>query len=86
MLHTAASPRASSLGWTFAGLAVGAALLAIGALIVWAAIVLTLEAKRQALDARDIGTQETIPTRIYNGYGEYVAAMCAGMTNEPLFM
>ena len=39
----------------------------------------------QAME-RDIGTQKSIPTRIYNGYGEYVAAMYAGMTNEPLFM
>ncbi len=39
----------------------------------------------QAME-RDIGTQKSIPTRIYNGYGEYVAAMYAGMTNEKLFM
>ena len=39
----------------------------------------------QAME-RDIGTQQSIPTQIYNGYGEYVAAMYAGMTNEQLFM
>ena len=39
----------------------------------------------QAME-RDIGTQESIPTHIYNGYGEYVASMYAGMTNEQLFM
>jgi sulfoxide reductase catalytic subunit YedY len=35
---------------------------------------------------RDIGSGETIPTQIYNGYGEYVAAMYSGLTDEPLFM
>ncbi len=39
----------------------------------------------QAME-RDIGTQKSIPTRLYNGYGEYVAAMYAGMTGEKLFM
>jgi sulfoxide reductase catalytic subunit YedY len=39
----------------------------------------------QAME-RDIGTQKSIPTLLYNGYGEYVAAMYAGMTNEKLFM
>ena len=39
----------------------------------------------QAME-RDIGTQESIPTRIYNGYGEYVAGMYAGMTGERLFV
>ncbi len=35
----------------------------------------------------DIGTQKSIPTQIYNGYGEYVAAMYAGMpASEKLFM
>jgi sulfoxide reductase catalytic subunit YedY len=39
----------------------------------------------QAME-RDIGTQKSIPTLLYNGYGEYVAAMYAGMTGEKLFM
>lgn len=39
----------------------------------------------QAME-RDIGTGKEIPTQIYNGYGEYVAAIYAGMTNEKLFM
>lgn len=40
----------------------------------------------QAME-RDIGADgELIPTRIYNGYGEYVAHIYAGMENEPLFM
>ena len=39
----------------------------------------------QAME-RDIGTQKEIPTRIYNGYGEYVAAIYAGMKGEKLFM
>ena len=40
----------------------------------------------QAME-RDIGADgELIPTRIYNGYGEYVAHLYAGMENEPLFM
>ncbi len=39
----------------------------------------------QAME-RDITTNERIPTRIYNGYGEYVAGLYAGMENEPLFM
>ena len=40
----------------------------------------------QAME-RDIGTQKSIPTRIYNGYGEYVASIYAGMpASEKLFM
>ncbi len=39
----------------------------------------------QAME-RDIGTQESVPTQLYNGYGEYVAAMYSGLTSEPLFM
>ncbi|MFP4539103.1 MAG: protein-methionine-sulfoxide reductase catalytic subunit MsrP [Dichotomicrobium sp.] len=33
-----------------------------------------------------IGTDERIPTQLYNGYGEYVAHMYEGLKNEPLFM
>ena len=33
-----------------------------------------------------IGTNERIPTRIYNGYGEFVAGLYKGMESEPLFM
>jgi methionine sulfoxide reductase catalytic subunit len=32
-----------------------------------------------------IGTGERVPTRIYNGYGEQVAGLYAGMTGETLF-
>ena len=39
----------------------------------------------QAME-RDIATNERIPTVIYNGYGDTVAAMYAGLENEPLFM
>ncbi len=39
----------------------------------------------QAME-RDITTQDSIPTQIYNGYGEYVAAMYTNLTSEPLFM
>jgi sulfoxide reductase catalytic subunit YedY len=35
---------------------------------------------------RDIGTGERIPTQIWNGYGEYVAAMYSGLKGEKLFM
>jgi sulfoxide reductase catalytic subunit YedY len=35
---------------------------------------------------RDITTNERIPTEIFNGYGDYVAAMYAGLENEPLYM
>ena len=34
---------------------------------------------------RDIATGELIPTRIFNGYGEFVAGLYAGMENEPLY-
>ena len=36
--------------------------------------------------ARVLGTDERIPTAIYNGYGEQVASLYAGMTGEDLFM
>jgi len=39
----------------------------------------------QAME-RDIATGELIPTRIFNGYGEYVAGLYAGMEGEPLYM
>ena len=32
-----------------------------------------------------IGTGQRVPTRIYNGYGEQVAGLYAGLQNEPLF-
>ncbi len=35
---------------------------------------------------RVIGTDERIPTQIYNGYGEFVASLYAGMKGEKLFM
>ena len=35
---------------------------------------------------RVLGTQETVPTLIYNGYGEEVASLYSGMENESLFM
>ncbi|HUZ92340.1 MAG TPA: protein-methionine-sulfoxide reductase catalytic subunit MsrP, partial [Methylocella sp.] len=33
-----------------------------------------------------LGTGQRRPTRIFNGYGEFVAGLYAGMENEPLFM
>jgi sulfoxide reductase catalytic subunit YedY len=35
---------------------------------------------------RVLGTSEMVPTVIYNGYGEFVAGLYAGMKNEKLFM
>jgi sulfoxide reductase catalytic subunit YedY len=35
---------------------------------------------------RVLGTGERVPTRLYNGYGEYVAAMYDGLKGEKLFM
>ncbi len=35
---------------------------------------------------RLLGTDQRVPTRIYNGYGEFVAGMYAGMPNEKLFI
>ncbi len=35
---------------------------------------------------RVIGTDERVPTQIYNGYGEYVAALYDGLKGEKLFM
>lgn len=39
----------------------------------------------QAME-RDITTGDLIPTRIFNGYGEYVAGLYAGMESEKLYM
>jgi methionine sulfoxide reductase catalytic subunit len=33
-----------------------------------------------------LGTGERIPTRIYNGYGEFVASLYAGLESEKLYM
>ena len=33
-----------------------------------------------------LGNDRRVPTRIYNGYGEQVAALYSGMANEKLFM
>jgi len=35
---------------------------------------------------RVIGTSEIVPTQIYNGYGEYVSSLYAGLKGEKLFM
>ncbi|HVC53401.1 MAG TPA: protein-methionine-sulfoxide reductase catalytic subunit MsrP [Stellaceae bacterium] len=35
---------------------------------------------------RVIGTDERVPTLIYNGYGDYVASLYSGMQGEKLFM
>ena len=35
---------------------------------------------------RLIGTNERVPTMIYNGYGEFVAPLYAGLGNQKLFM
>jgi sulfoxide reductase catalytic subunit YedY len=35
---------------------------------------------------RVLGTGERVPTQLYNGYGEYVAAMYDGIKGEKLFM
>lgn len=37
-------------------------------------------------EERDITTNERIPTVLYNGYGEYVAGLYAGLEQERLFM
>jgi sulfoxide reductase catalytic subunit YedY len=34
---------------------------------------------------RDIATQASVPTEIFNGYGEYVAGLYTGMTGEELY-
>ena len=36
-------------------------------------------------DERLIGTNRMVPTQIWNGYGEFVAAMYADKTKERLF-
>jgi sulfoxide reductase catalytic subunit YedY len=35
---------------------------------------------------RDIGTDERIPTELFNGYGEFVADLYAGLDGEKLYM
>lgn len=35
---------------------------------------------------RVLGTNERVPTAIYNGYGEYVSSLYAGIKGERLFM
>ena len=35
---------------------------------------------------RVIGTGDTVPTQLYNGYGEFVAHLYEGMEDEPLFI
>jgi len=35
---------------------------------------------------RVLGTDERVPTKIFNGYGEFVAHLYSGMTGERLFM
>jgi sulfoxide reductase catalytic subunit YedY len=35
---------------------------------------------------RLLGTNESVPTQIYNGYGEFVASLYTNRTNEKLFM
>jgi methionine sulfoxide reductase catalytic subunit len=35
---------------------------------------------------RLLGTNEVVPTQIYNGYGDFVASLYANRTNEKLFM
>ena len=39
----------------------------------------------QAME-RDLETGERIPTRLYNGYAEFVSNLYAGMDNQPLYM
>jgi sulfoxide reductase catalytic subunit YedY len=35
---------------------------------------------------RVLGTNEMVPTQLYNGYGEFVASLYAGLENEKLYM
>jgi sulfoxide reductase catalytic subunit YedY len=35
---------------------------------------------------RDLATNAKIPTRLFNGYGKFVAGLYAGMENEPLYV
>jgi len=39
----------------------------------------------QAME-RDLASNDRIPTRIFNGYGEYVADLYTGMEDQPLYM
>lgn len=44
------------------------------------------QAKERILASGPAAFWETVPTRIWNGYGEFVADMYKGLENEPLFM
>jgi sulfoxide reductase catalytic subunit YedY len=33
-----------------------------------------------------LGTGERVPTKLFNGYGEFVASLYAGLEKEPLYM
>ena len=33
-----------------------------------------------------LGTNERVPTRLFNGYGAFVASLYSGLENEPLYM
>ncbi len=35
---------------------------------------------------RDLTTDQSIPTRLFNGYGDYVAALYSGMEDQPIYM
>ena len=35
---------------------------------------------------RLLGSDQRVPTKIYNGYGEFVAPLYSGLSNEKLFM
>ena len=35
---------------------------------------------------RVLGTGDEVPTRLYNGYGEFVASLYSGLQNEKLYM
>ena len=35
---------------------------------------------------RLLGSDESVPTLIYNGYGDFVASLYDGLKNEKLFM
>jgi methionine sulfoxide reductase catalytic subunit len=39
----------------------------------------------QAME-RDLASDDRIPTRLFNGYGEYVADLYTGMEDQPLYM
>ena len=33
-----------------------------------------------------LGTNERVPTQLFNGYGAFVASLYSGLENEPLYM